>query len=87
MKTQHPAARLRGARPGGLRSLRTYLGTSGAAATPNFRHLEWFHDHVRIENLFFAGTLDPDGRCVRPSAAPGKGLVFRSAGARPDQVQ
>lgn len=27
-----------------------HLHTHAAAAIPNLRHLEWFHDHVRIEN-------------------------------------
>jgi L-alanine-DL-glutamate epimerase-like enolase superfamily enzyme len=35
------------------------------AAIPNLRHLEWFHDHVRIETLFFDGTLDPTGGLLR----------------------
>jgi L-alanine-DL-glutamate epimerase-like enolase superfamily enzyme len=61
----------------GLRTVRAAV----AAATPNFRHLEWFHDHVRIENLFFDGTLDPDGGWVRPGKSPGNGLSFRSTDA------
>jgi L-alanine-DL-glutamate epimerase-like enolase superfamily enzyme len=49
-----------------------------ALATPNLRHLEWFHDHVRIEEMFFDGTLDPTGGAVRPAAdAPGTGLTFK----------
>jgi L-alanine-DL-glutamate epimerase-like enolase superfamily enzyme len=49
-----------------------------AAATPNLRHIEWFHDHVRIEEMFFDGTLDPAGGAVRPDpAAPGHGLTLR----------
>jgi L-alanine-DL-glutamate epimerase-like enolase superfamily enzyme len=58
-----------------------HLSTAVAAATPNFRHLEWFHDHVRIENLFFEGTLDPDGGWVRPAEGPGNGLSLRTAEA------
>jgi hypothetical protein len=27
-----------------------------AAATPNLRHLEWFHDHVRIESIRYRVT-------------------------------
>lgn len=54
-----------------------------AAAVPNMRHLEWFHDHVRIEGLFFDGTLDPCGGTVTPDpAAPGHGLTLRSDVAR-----
>lgn len=48
-----------------------------AAATPNFRHLEWFHDHVRIESMFFDGTLDPHGGELEPTDAPGNGLTLR----------
>ncbi len=33
-----------------------HLHLAVAAATPNLRHLEWFHDHVRIENRFFEGA-------------------------------
>ncbi|PYI65228.1 mandelate racemase [Arthrobacter livingstonensis] len=56
-----------------------HLSAHVAAATPNFRHLEWFHDHVRIETMFFDGCLDPDGGTLTPSAAPGNGLSLRSA--------
>ena len=38
-----------------------HLHAHAAAATPNLRHLEWFHDHVRIEHMFFDGALDPTG--------------------------
>ncbi|MDF3287804.1 enolase C-terminal domain-like protein [Streptomyces silvisoli] len=49
-----------------------------AGAVPNLRHLEWFHDHVRIENLLFSGTLDPHGGHIRPGAdgTPGHGLTL-----------
>ncbi|MEV6835700.1 enolase C-terminal domain-like protein [Streptomyces sp. NPDC051133] len=49
-----------------------------AAAVPNLRHLEWFHDHVRIERLLFDGVLDPGGGSVTPGAdgAPGLGLTL-----------
>lgn len=55
-----------------------HLHAHVAAATPNFRHLEWFHDHVRIENMFFDGTLDPTGGALRLGRdAPGHGLTPR----------
>lgn len=54
------------------------LTVSAAAGTLNFRHLEWFHDHVRIEDMFFDGTGDPAGGSVRPREdSPGNGLTFR----------
>ncbi|MBN0048762.1 mandelate racemase [Streptomyces actuosus] len=57
-----------------------HLHAHVAAAVPNLRHLEWFHDHVRIEELLFDGTLDPAGGTVRPgaSSAPGLGLTLRT---------
>lgn len=64
-----------------------HVHVQAAAAIPNLRHLEWFHDHVRIEGLLFDGTLDPAGGRLRPDAeAPGLGLVFRAADARRYEV-
>ena len=63
-----------------------HLHAHVAAATPNIRHLEWFHDHVRIESLFFDGALDPTGGVVRPSDAPGHGLTLRASDAEPFRV-
>ena len=48
----------------------------GAAAS-NARHLEWFHDHARIEAAVLEGALDPTGGWVEPDrSAPGHGFVF-----------
>lgn len=59
-----------------------------AAATQNFRHLEWFHDHVRIERRFFDGALDPVGGTLVPDdLSPGHGLVFKAADAEPYRVR
>ncbi len=64
-----------------------HLHAHVAAATPNLRHLEWFHDHVRIESMFFDGTLDPAGGTITPDAdAPGNGLTLRVADAEPYRV-
>jgi L-alanine-DL-glutamate epimerase-like enolase superfamily enzyme len=53
-----------------------------AVAVPNLRHLEYFHDHQRIERLFFDGTLDPDGGVLTPDPGrTGLGLELRSADA------
>ncbi|MFF4961861.1 enolase C-terminal domain-like protein [Streptomyces sp. NPDC001222] len=56
-----------------------------AASVPNLRHLEWFHDHVRIERLLFDGALDPHGGALRigHDAAPGLGLSLDAERARP----
>ena len=59
-----------------------HLHAHAAAATPNLRHLEWFHDHVRIESMFFDGTLDPTGGVIRPDpTAAGHGLTLRRCDA------
>ncbi|HYC81190.1 MAG TPA: enolase C-terminal domain-like protein [Solirubrobacterales bacterium] len=47
-------------------------------AMESLRHLEYFHDHVRIERLLFDGTLDPDGGRLRPDRSrPGLGLELK----------
>ncbi|MGW2422693.1 enolase C-terminal domain-like protein [Streptomyces sp. NPDC001709] len=60
-----------------------------AAAVPNLRHLEWFHDHVRIERLLFDGVLDPGGGSITPGAdgAPGLGLTLVEERAGPYRVE
>ncbi|MFF4488035.1 enolase C-terminal domain-like protein [Streptomyces sp. NPDC001544] len=60
-----------------------------AAAVPNLRHLEWFHDHVRIERIVFDGVLDPAGGSVVPGAdgTPGLGLTLAAERARPYRVR
>jgi L-alanine-DL-glutamate epimerase-like enolase superfamily enzyme len=64
-----------------------HLHAHAAAAVPNLRHLEWFHDHVRIESLLFDGTLDPSGGVIEPDPeAPGLGLAFKAADASPYRV-
>ena len=48
------------------------------AATENLRHIEYFHDHQRIERLLFAGTIDPLGGVLSPDPGPpGLGLELR----------
>jgi L-alanine-DL-glutamate epimerase-like enolase superfamily enzyme len=54
-----------------------------ASGTPNLRHIEWFHDHVRIEEMLFDGSLDPQGGVVTPGGSPGHGLTFRAEAAAP----
>jgi L-alanine-DL-glutamate epimerase-like enolase superfamily enzyme len=52
-----------------------------ATVPPNLRHLEYFHDHVRIENLLFDGVVAPREGMLTPSAAPGNGYSFKKADA------
>jgi len=51
-------------------------------AVPAFRHLEWFHDHVRLEPLLFDGVLEPVDGALRPDRSrPGNGLELKRADA------
>ena len=47
-------------------------------AVPNVRHIEWFHDHVRIERALFDGAVEPERGELRPDPArPGLGLELK----------
>jgi L-alanine-DL-glutamate epimerase-like enolase superfamily enzyme len=53
-----------------------------ACAAPRLRHLEWFHDHVRIEHLLFDGAPVPADGAIRPDLTrPGIGLEFKAQDA------
>jgi L-alanine-DL-glutamate epimerase-like enolase superfamily enzyme len=55
-----------------------------AAAVPNLRHVEYFHDHQRIEGMLFDGTLDPGGGTMCPDPGrPGHGMTLRDTDAEP----
>ncbi|WP_344617588.1 enolase C-terminal domain-like protein [Dactylosporangium salmoneum] len=57
-------------------------------ATPNLRHLEYFHDHARIESRFFDGvaTVVAGGLLHPDLTAPGNGLTFKTGDAEPHLV-
>jgi L-alanine-DL-glutamate epimerase-like enolase superfamily enzyme len=56
-------------------------------AVERLRHLEYFHDHVRIESMLFDGTLSPAGGALRPDpGVPGLGLALRRQDAARWQV-
>ena len=47
-------------------------------ALPSVRHLEFFHDHDRIEHMLFDGALSPVDGALRPDLSrPGMGLEFK----------
>jgi L-alanine-DL-glutamate epimerase-like enolase superfamily enzyme len=49
------------------------------AAIRRLRHIEWFHDHVRLERLLFDGTLEPvDGVLTPDREREGHGLTLRT---------
>jgi L-alanine-DL-glutamate epimerase-like enolase superfamily enzyme len=57
------------------------LHAHAATAPAGLRHVEYFHDHARVERLLFDGVLDPVDGCLRPGDAPGLGLTLRAPGA------
>jgi L-alanine-DL-glutamate epimerase-like enolase superfamily enzyme len=58
------------------------LSAHALCAVPNLRHLEYFHDHVRIESLLFDGVLEPKNGELRPDRSrKGHGLELKRADA------
>ena len=58
------------------------LHLHAACACPRLRHLEWFHDHVRIERMLFDGAPVAKDGIIRPDLSrPGNGLVFKEKDA------
>jgi L-alanine-DL-glutamate epimerase-like enolase superfamily enzyme len=54
------------------------LSAHVCCAVQTLAHIEYFHDHVRIENLLFEGTLTPERGALRPEIGrPGHGLQVR----------
>jgi L-alanine-DL-glutamate epimerase-like enolase superfamily enzyme len=54
------------------------LSAHAFTAVQNVRHLEYFHDHDRVERLFFDGCLDPVDGALRPDRSrPGHGLELK----------
>lgn len=59
-------------------SLHAHLG----CAVAGLRHLEYFHDHARIETMLFDGALIPRDGCLQPDPTrPGLGIAFKRADA------
>lgn len=51
-------------------------------ACPGARHVEYFHDHVRIEQMLFDGAPEAVDGCIAPDRSrPGFGLDFKQADA------
>jgi L-alanine-DL-glutamate epimerase-like enolase superfamily enzyme len=48
-------------------------------AVPQFRHIEYFHDHVRVERELFDGVLEPENGALRPDRSrAGHGLALKA---------
>jgi L-alanine-DL-glutamate epimerase-like enolase superfamily enzyme len=64
------------------------LSVHAAMTTPNFRHIEWFADHDRIESAFFDGALEPSGgRVGADLSAPGHGMTFNHEAAQRHRIR
>jgi L-alanine-DL-glutamate epimerase-like enolase superfamily enzyme len=51
-------------------------------AAPSLRHLEYFHDHARIERMLFEGVPEPAHGMLMPTLAhPGLGIQFKKQDA------
>jgi L-alanine-DL-glutamate epimerase-like enolase superfamily enzyme len=54
------------------------VSAHACCAIQTLAHIEYFHDHVRIEQLLFDGTLSPEGGALRPDPGrAGLGLELR----------
>jgi L-alanine-DL-glutamate epimerase-like enolase superfamily enzyme len=54
------------------------ISTPVLCAAPRVRHLEYFHDHVRIERMLFDGVPEPADGALRPDRSrPGLGLELK----------
>ncbi|HEY1888927.1 MAG TPA: enolase C-terminal domain-like protein [Steroidobacteraceae bacterium] len=52
-------------------------------AAPRVRHMEYFHDHVRIEHMLLDGALSPAGGEIEPDLGrPGLGLELKETDAQ-----
>lgn len=63
-----------------------YLTVAAAAVTPNLRHIEWFHDHVRVARELVDGYTEPVDGALHALDRPGHGLSFRADRAQRYQV-
>jgi len=60
------------------------VSAHAGAAMATLRHLEYFHDHVRVEGMLFDGVpeLGPGGMLVPAADRPGLGLELKHADAQ-----
>jgi L-alanine-DL-glutamate epimerase-like enolase superfamily enzyme len=58
------------------------LAAHALCGVDRLRHLEYFHDHVRVESMLFDGVLQPvDGALVPDRSRAGHGLELKKADA------
>ncbi len=60
------------------------LHIAPCCSLPSVRHVEYFHDHVRIEHMLFDGAPRPEEGLLKPDLTrPGLGLEFKKKDAEP----
>jgi L-alanine-DL-glutamate epimerase-like enolase superfamily enzyme len=58
------------------------ISAHSCCAMESLLHLEYFHDHVRLEDMLFDGVLNPEGGYLRPDESrPGLGLELKRSEA------
>jgi L-alanine-DL-glutamate epimerase-like enolase superfamily enzyme len=63
--------------------LHAHIGCAVSA----LRHVEYFHDHNRIDRMIFDGALAPESGSLRPDRGrPGHGMSLKSADAEPYRI-
>jgi Enolase C-terminal domain-like len=64
------------------------ISTHAFCAAERRWHLEYFHDHIRIEAMLFAGVPEPENAVLRPDRSrPGNGLELKYRDAARFSVQ
>jgi L-alanine-DL-glutamate epimerase-like enolase superfamily enzyme len=59
------------------------VSVSPLCTVERLRHLEWFHDHVRVESVLFDGVPQLEGGAARPDLTrPGHGLELKRKDAQ-----
>ncbi len=63
------------------------VSAHACTAVWHLRHLEYFHDHVRVEHPLFEGALTASAGALQPDpSGPGLGLALKGADADPFRV-
>jgi L-alanine-DL-glutamate epimerase-like enolase superfamily enzyme len=58
------------------------VSAHACSAVQSLRHLEYFHDHVRLEQMLFDGVIEPEDGALRPDRTrPGLGLELKRSEA------
>jgi L-alanine-DL-glutamate epimerase-like enolase superfamily enzyme len=59
------------------------ISAHACCAMESLKHLEYFHDHVRVESMLFEGVLEPSEGCLTPDGSrAGLGLELRPEASR-----